>query len=110
ATHYGLVTQSYDLEPKRYVSVIKQKVHTYLSKRKMGMPALPSPGFVDLHKIDARDRLLSKIKLLLKGLRCLYPRLAPTATHFCPPTAIMRVMAHPVYMPTFNARLLLERC
>ncbi|CAM9654703.1 unnamed protein product [Ectocarpus sp. 12 AP-2014] len=25
AAHYGLVTQSYDLEPKRYVSVIKQK-------------------------------------------------------------------------------------
>lgn len=26
--HYGLLTQSFDLEPKRYVSVIKQKVKT----------------------------------------------------------------------------------
>jgi len=24
--YYGLLTQSFDLEPKRYVSVIKQKV------------------------------------------------------------------------------------
>ena len=29
AAHYGLVTQSFDLEPKRYVSVIKQKVCRY---------------------------------------------------------------------------------
>lgn len=104
AAHYGLVTQSYDLEPKRYVSVIKQKVHTYLSTRKAGMPTLPSPDFVDLHKIDARDRLLSKIKLLLKGRRCLYPRLAPTVALSA--YSDRASDSTPRSMPVFNARLL----
>ena len=33
AVPYGLLTQSYDLEPKRYVSVIKQKVTQQQQKR-----------------------------------------------------------------------------
>lgn len=36
AAHYGLVSQSFDLEPKRYVSVIKQKVKGYKNEESRG--------------------------------------------------------------------------
>lgn len=39
AVAYGLVTQSFDLEPKRYVSAIKQKVQMMCCRRDYRRPA-----------------------------------------------------------------------